>query len=143
MSEDTNGRGSQLVGGFKTGLKKGTVRAVSSRIAGAAAAKIPFNEKLPVKELVEPILLTFTAEVVQRAPDGVASKIGMNEDRRTQFSNLCRTIAGEALGKNAADLFKQIAPAILDKISDLTKEDILDEVNRQDVEEEELLEQTL
>lgn len=125
MSGETKeSRMSQVGNGIKTGATKGAAKIVTEKVAGSIAEHIPLNEKMPMDKLVQFVLLVMSAELVERAPDGAASKVGLNQNRRYAFGEMTRSLGGEVLGRDATKLFAGVAPMLLDGIQNLTADDI-------------------
>lgn len=137
MSNTENtGRFGQVSDGLKSGVKRGTIRVASGKAAGALAKHMPMQDTLPMEQLTQLVLLVGGAELVERAPDGVASKIGLNEERRAAFGKMSRTLGGEMMGRNAVQLFSKLAPMLLENLNGISAEEINDVVSNFEVEEE-------
>lgn len=139
MSTEEKGdsRLSQLSGGLTTGLKKGTAKIVSGKAAAALAKHLPMNDQFPMEKLSQLVMLIGAGEIVERAPDGAASKVGLTKERRDAIGEMTRQLSGEILGRDAVALFSKLAPMLLDGISNISAEDINDVVNHAQVEKEE------
>lgn len=136
MSNENDGRLSTIGGGVATGIKKGAVKVVSSKAAKYVSDHLPMNDKLPMESIAQLALLNLTAEVIERAPEGAAAKVGLTKERRQAAGEMIRTTSGEILGKNLMGLFGKLAPMLLDGLSMLSDTDITDTIGESEEVEE-------
>lgn len=117
-------RKTQVLRGAELGLKKGTVRVISEKASSALVSSANLPDHKATERLIQVAGLLGTAELIERSPDRVASKVGLNQDRRESFGGLCRYLAGEVIGKDAVHIVASIAPKIVDALQTLSVEDI-------------------
>jgi hypothetical protein len=128
-SEVTDTRTQQLISGGKLGLKKGALKVTSAKVASALAGVIPMPEMVPKEKLVQLILLLGTAEIIDRLPDGMSSKVGFDSSKRAEFSGLARFISGETLGRDSVEIISGLAPILMDAIQKFSAAEITDLTN--------------
>jgi hypothetical protein len=114
----------QVTSGAKLGVQKAALRTVSQKAAEKIVDIASPTDNIVVQRIVQLALLLGTAELSERLPDGAASKIGLTEDRREGYGGLARYVAGETLGRDAVDIMNYIAPLLLDKLQDISAEEI-------------------
>lgn len=129
------GRFGQVTDGMKTGLKRGTIKVTSGKAAEAIAQHLPLNDSIPMEKLTQLVLLIASAEVVERAPDNVANRVGLTPERRTSYGEMSRTLGGEILGRDAVQLFSKLAPMLLENLQGLSAEDIAEVADHFEVQE--------
>lgn len=130
-SDASDTRMQQVGSGAKLGLKKGALKITSEKAAQALSTVLPIPQSVPTERLVQLILLIGAGEIVDRLPDGLASKVGLNSDRRTEFSGVARYVSGEILGRDAVNIVHSFAPMLLDAVRQMSAEDIADLVEDQ------------
>lgn len=128
----------QVASGTKLGLQKAALRIGSQKAAEKIVETASPTDNVVVQRIVQLALLLGTAELAERLPDGAASKVGLNEERRQGYGGLARYVAGETLGRDAVDIVSFVAPMLLENLQGISAEDITDLT--QDAEEVERLE---
>jgi len=136
MANNDEGRMSQISGGVKSGFKRGGLKVVTGKAADALSKHIPLNDKMPMDKLVQLVLLNASAEVVEHAPVSMSEKIGLTPERKVAFGGTARKLSGEILGRDAVNLFSQLAPMLLENLQNLSAEDIKEAVNNFEIDTE-------
>lgn len=118
-------RRGQIGGGFVSGLKKGTLQGLSKRAAKSAADVLPIKGEA-AEGVAQFAILSLAAELAEKVPTGVGSKIGLTDERKFGFGEACRNLAGENSGRHLVEIMTNLAPHLADVFSKLSTKDILD-----------------
>lgn len=120
----TGSKVSQVKNGFVFGFKKQLVNNSSAALAKKINAVTPFADNRWGDRLWQICLLLGLAEIFQKMPEGIASKIRMDEDARMDMAVHLRYLAGEQIGRDIVEIAQFVLPMVIEMVKDFSAEEI-------------------
>ncbi len=121
-TSDTRTR--QVSAGAKVGMQKAALRIGSQKLADKLVESTTDTQNPLISRIAQVGILLSSAELTERLPDSVASKVGLNEDRRQSIGGMARHVAGEQLGRDLVDIITWMGPQLFDKLQGISAEEI-------------------